>query len=221
MTTITLWGRRNSSNVQKCFWALAETGTAFEHVRVGGQFGGFDAAYLAMNPNRYVPTLRDGDLVLFESDAILRHLSRRYGAGRLWRDEAEFAVADQWTTWNTATLYPKVAAIFFPTVRTPKAEQKLDGLGPAAEALAETLGVLDRALADRPFLCGDAFSYGDIGPAISARRALLLPAGRSQAGPNLARWLAALGERPGFRAHVDQPIGTCLEEWRAIEAQVG
>ncbi|SEA43857.1 glutathione S-transferase family protein [Rubrimonas cliftonensis] len=218
--SMTLWGRKNSSNVQKALWALRELGLAFEHVRVGGGFGGMDdPAYRAINPNGYVPTLKDGELVLFESDAILRYLARAYGHGALWTDEADFALADQWTTWNTATLYPAVAALFFPTVRTPKALQDISMLEHAAAALAARVAVLERALEGREHLCG-GFSFADIGPAISARRALLLPHGAPPATPNVAAWLARVTARPAF-APLDQPIGTCLEEWMEIEAAHG
>jgi glutathione S-transferase len=218
---ITLWGRRNSLNVQKCLWALGELGLEADVRRVGGQFGGFDAEYLALNPNGYVPTLRDGDLVLSESDAILRWLARRHGAGRLWRSEAEFAVADQWATWGTVTFYPTLAPLFFALVRTPRAEQDVSTLGPAAEALARTAAILDRRLADSPYLCGDAFSFGDIGPAITARRAVLLPWGAPVGLPHLRRWLDDLSARPAFRDHIDMPLGGCLEEWREIEERLG
>lgn len=216
----TLWGRRNSSNVQKALWAMDDLGLGYERVRVGGQFGGLDDAYRAINPNGYVPTLRDGPLVLCESDAILRYLARRYGAGVLWRDEAEFACADQWTTWNTATFYPTLASVFFATVRTPKAEQDHGALPPRTATLQATLAVLERHLDVHLFVCGDRFTYGDIGPAITARRATLLPAGRPEIGPNVTRWLGELSARPGW-GHVDQPIGTCLEDWREIEAREG
>jgi glutathione S-transferase len=218
---ITLWGRRNSLNVQKCLWALDELGLDATVIRAGGPFGGYDADYLAMNPNAYVPMLRDGDLTMFESDAIVRWLARRYGEGKLWRDEHEYARADQWSTWSSVTFYPTLAAIFFKTIRLPRAEQDLSDLGPAAEKLAQTAAVLDRHLADRPFICGEAFTFGDIGPAATARRALLLPHGAPDGLPHLRRWLAALAERPAFRKHIDMPIGTCLEEWREIEARVG
>ena len=66
-------------------WALAELGLSYEHVPLGGRYGGTRTPeYLAMNPNGLVPTLRDGDLVLWESHAILRYLSATYGVGTLW-----------------------------------------------------------------------------------------------------------------------------------------
>ena len=76
---ITLWGRRNSSNVQKVLWALHELDLPFRRERVGGSFGGnHDADFLAMNPMGLVPVIRDGDVTMCESNAILR-----YGASRL------------------------------------------------------------------------------------------------------------------------------------------
>ena len=218
MTRI-LWGRRNSSNVQKVLWALTELGLDHEHRRVGGGFGGTDAAaYRAMNPMGVVPTLRDGDLTLFESDAILRYLARRYGEGTLWpEDPAQAALADQWTTWNASTFYPAVAALFFPTIRTPRAEQRPEALGPQTAALAKAGAILDSALAGREHLVGGTFSFGEIGLAISTHRAFLLPVGRLEGLPNLRRWFDGVAQRRGYRLHVDQPIGTCLEDWRALE----
>ena len=219
---ITLWGLRNSSNVQKVTWALGELGLAFERRDLGGSFGGTrDPDYLAINPNGLVPTIRDGGLVLFESDAILRHLARRHGEGTLWpRDVGQAALADQWTGWATTTFYPAVRPLFFASVRTRRAEQDLSSLGPAAERLAPVIAILERALEGRRFLLGDALTFGDIGPAIVARRALLVPHG-APAAPNVARWLDRLRERPAFRDHVDLPMGTCLEEWLEHEKALG
>ena len=61
MTDITLWGRLNSANVQKAVWALEELGLPYEHIPLGGSFGGLgNRDYLAMNPNGLVPTVIDG-----------------------------------------------------------------------------------------------------------------------------------------------------------------
>ena len=73
---LTLYGRSTSDSVQKALWALGEAGQSFEHVPLGGSFGGLDEPeYLAMNPHGSVPTLRDDDVVVWESNAIIRYLA--------------------------------------------------------------------------------------------------------------------------------------------------
>jgi glutathione S-transferase len=219
---LTLWGRRSSANVQKALWALTELGLTFDRKVVGGQFGGVgEPAYRAMNPNALVPVLQDGDLTLFESDAIVRHLARTRGMGTLWpADPSHAARADMWTCWTASTLFPAIYPLFVGLVRTPRAEQDRDALRPAVGPLAERMAVLDAALAGRDFLCGPGFSFGEISAAIFARRALALPFGAPE-GPNVAAWLARLGERPGFAQWVDVPMGGCLEEWKEHEKALG
>jgi glutathione S-transferase len=219
--TLILWGRRNSSNVQKAVWALEALGLDYERRPAGGSLGGVaEPAYRAMNPNGLVPTLQDGDLTLWESDAILRHIARKHGRGTLWpEDEATLAQADQWATWNSTTLWPSAAPVFFGTIRTARAEQQTERLAAAAEKMRAALAILDRALEDREHLIGDGRTFGEIGPAISARRILALPYGAParEDVPNVARWLDALRARPVFRDHIDLPMGTCLEEWLELE----
>src|SRR5262249_58621242 len=71
-----IWGRTTSSNVQKVLWCCGELGIEFERVDLGGPFGGNqDPEYLALNPNGLVPTVRDGDLILWESNTICRYLA--------------------------------------------------------------------------------------------------------------------------------------------------
>jgi glutathione S-transferase len=60
-----IFGRATSDSVQKAIWMLGETGQPFEHVELGGRFGGLgDADFLRLNPHGRVPTLCDGDLVV-------------------------------------------------------------------------------------------------------------------------------------------------------------
>ena len=79
---IEVMGRRNSANVQKVMWVLGELALDYERLDVAGSFGLPDG-YEKLNPNPVVPTIRDGNLVLWESNAIVRYLAREYGAGSL------------------------------------------------------------------------------------------------------------------------------------------
>ena len=72
-----IWGRTTSSNVQKVLWCSAELGLEYERIDLGGPFGGNqDPEYLALNPNGLVPTVKDRDLVMWESNTVCRYCAR-------------------------------------------------------------------------------------------------------------------------------------------------
>ncbi|MCZ6589123.1 MAG: glutathione S-transferase N-terminal domain-containing protein, partial [Alphaproteobacteria bacterium] len=91
-----IWGRHTSSNVEKLLWACTEMGVPFERRDMAGKFG-FTDEYLAMNPNRVVPTIDDDGFILWESNACLRYLAAKHGAGTLWPEDLQVrANADRW-----------------------------------------------------------------------------------------------------------------------------
>ncbi|WP_301553325.1 glutathione S-transferase N-terminal domain-containing protein, partial [Xanthomonas citri] len=97
MPAMTIWGRRNSSNVRKVLWCAEEAGVAYASIEVGGAFGGNDTpAYRALNPNGVMPTLQDGALVLWESNAIVRYLAAHYAPALYPRAPAERARIQRW-----------------------------------------------------------------------------------------------------------------------------
>jgi len=105
---IEVLGRRNSANVQKVMWTLGELGLEYRRQDVGGSFG-YPDDY--PSPNAVVPSIRDGGIVMWESNACTRYLARTYGAGTLWpEDPATQAEAECWTEWSRSD----IAAAFFP-----------------------------------------------------------------------------------------------------------
>ncbi len=160
---VTLWGRAKSANVQKVRWALAEIGLAYEHVPLGGRYGGNkDSAYLAMNPNGLVPTLRDGDVIMWESHTILRYLAATYSAGELWPESTRArAVADQWTDWTAATFQPLWIDAFWRIVRTPEAQRDLAAITKTVRATERCFEIMEERLAVSRCLAGDALTYAN------------------------------------------------------------
>jgi glutathione S-transferase len=196
---ITLWGRLNSVNVQKVVWALEELGLAYASVPLGGKYGGLaEPAYRAMNPNSRVPTLRDGDLVVWESHAIVRYLAGAYGSGSLWpADPRERAEADQWTDWTATTFQSAWLAVFEAIVRTPEPKRDAALIARAEAAANRLYAMLDQRLAARDFLGGDRPSYADIVTGASMFRWTTMPHQRPDM-PNLAAWHRRLEARPAF-----------------------
>ena len=100
-------------------WTVGELNLDYKRHNVGGSFGGLkNEDYKKLNPNLYIPTIKDGNFVLWESYAIIRYLSKKYGYGSLWpKDIYEAALADQWIEWFQEALMPKLFPIFWNKVR--------------------------------------------------------------------------------------------------------
>ncbi|MBR0849989.1 glutathione S-transferase [Bradyrhizobium diazoefficiens] len=205
----TIWGRANSVNVQKVLWALAELDLPYERIDAGMAFGRTrEPDYLAMNPNARIPTLVEGDFVLWESNSIMRYLCLAHGGGTPIYPEApkRRASVDRWLDWTLSTLQPVDRPVFWALVRTPAAERDMVKIQKDADVAAEVWVIADRQLATRPFVDGDAFTLADIAVGAYARRWLGVEGITRPAQPHLARWLADLGKRAGFAQFVAPPM---------------
>jgi glutathione S-transferase len=161
-------------------------------------------AFRALNPNAKVPLLVDGDLSLWESDAIMLHLSLATGSD-LWPSDAGGQVEVQrWLSWAAHEFNPQAGMLYFEHVIRP-----MFGLGDvdtAAEsaALARTrkgLALLDTHLESRDFLLGRRLSLADIAVAITFPYA---PKANIPLGdyPAVARW----NDRLRALRHWDEPF---------------
>ena len=207
MTALTLWGRLSSCNVQKAVWLLEELQLPYEHIPAGGDFGGLDdPAYRAMNPNAKVPTLKDGEVVVWESEAILRYLAARYGAPTLWSgDPAERAIVDQWLAWTATALYRDWIDLFWRLIRTPPERHDPVLIETLRARTVERYGFLDGQLAGRPYLAGGTFSLADIAAGMTLYRWYEMPIERP-ALPHVDGWYARLRQRPAYRKAVCIPF---------------
>ena len=202
-----VWGRSTSSNVQKVMWAIGELRLPHERIDVGREYGGLSTAeYFALNPNRRIPTLQDGDVVLWESNVIVRYLSAKFGAGQLWPlDHAARGVADQWMDWQQTTLLPDMTTVFWGLVRTPVEERDHRKIDAAVESLKGTWSRLDGHLSSRRFVAGDNLTMGDIPVGVMCYRYHALGVERAALG-NLEAWYETLQSRDAFRKHVMIPL---------------
>jgi glutathione S-transferase len=93
--------------------ALEEAGAPFESVRLDLAKGEQRSArYLAINERGRVPALVEGDWVLTENTAILRHVARAHPQAGLWPDDPrEQAIADEWLGWLSTSHHTAYAHI--------------------------------------------------------------------------------------------------------------
>ena len=206
---ITIWGRANSVNVQKVLWCLHELDLPYERIDAGMAFGkNREPKYLAMNPNGRVPTLVDGDFVLWESNSIMRYLVRAYRPqSPIYPQEPKArAGVDRWLDWTLSTLQPVDRPVFWALVRTPAAERDMAAIQKDADAEAVQLQIIDAYLAKRRYIEGDAFTLADIALGAFTRRWFGVEGITKPTFPHLERWFAEIGKRPGFAKFIAPPM---------------
>jgi glutathione S-transferase len=204
-----IWGRANSVNVQKVLWCLAELDIAYERIDAGMQFGrNTEADYLDMNPNGRVPTLVDGDFVLWESNSVMRYLCLAYGKGKPIYPDApkRRAAVDRWLDWTLSTVQPVDRPVFWALVRTPPEKRDMAAIQKDVDAEASVWRIADRHLSTRRFIEGDDFTLADIAVGAYARRWLGVEGVTKPKLPHLERWFAEFADRPGFAKFIAPPM---------------
>jgi glutathione S-transferase len=199
-----IWGRKNSSNVRKALWCAEEVAVPYEAIDAGGAFGLVDGPeYRAMNPNGRIPMIEDDGLVLWESNAIVRYLAARYAPDTALypQDVVARANADKWMDWTTSSLADPFKPLFWGVVRTPAEQRDKASIEAATQVCAEILAVADKALAEQPYLSGDAFGMGDIPLGSFIYAWFEMPIERPPL-PSLQAWYERLKLRPAYRKAV-------------------
>ena len=158
-------------------------------------------AFLAINPNGKVPALQDGDLVLWEANAIMCHLSNVAGADLWPRDQRGQIEVQRWLSWDASHFTAHGGTLYFENLIKPAI-----GMGapdPAAvegatRMFAASAAVLEAHLSQRKFLLGDALTVADfaVGAALPYAQGARIPLGDF---PAIARWHERLNELPGWR----------------------
>ena len=191
-------GGRGLARDMRVRWALEEVGQPYEVRRVS--FGAMkQPAHRALHPFGQIPTYEEGDLVLFESGAIVFHIAERH-AGLFPDDANARARAITWMFAAVNTMEPPILDLA--TARLlegdkPWYEQRLPLI---KERLRDRLGELSRRLGDAEWLDG-AFSAGDLMMVAVLLR--LRASGMLGEYPNLSAYVARAEERPAYRRAFD------------------
>jgi glutathione S-transferase len=202
-----IWGRNNSVNVQKVLWCCEEMGVKYERIDAGGTFGVVNTPqYRALNPNGLVPTIEDSAFVLWESNAIVRYLTAKHSAGKLWPEDLKVrAEVDKWMDWQLTMFWPTFRPLFWNVVRTPADQRDEKAMEESRLKTGEILGYLDAHLKGRQYVGGEDLTMGDIPMGCAVWRWFGLQIERPEL-PNLQRWFDMLRQRPTYHDLVMLPI---------------
>jgi glutathione S-transferase len=192
-----LLGRKTSGNVQKVLWLLEELQLDYEREDYGRQFGNTgDEEYLKLNPTGKVPTLVDGDNVIWESNTILRYLCSKTGSELLPVDPVVRSSCETWMDWLLASLNTNYLEMFKET-KKPE-EERSPKLSVMSNALGAQLGILDGHLGANEWAGGAVMTVADIALGPICNRCLSFPVELPSLA-NIDRWHKTISARPAYQ----------------------
>lgn len=187
---------------------LEELGVDYELVLVDRERDAHHSAeYLKLNPNGRIPTLIDGDLVLYETAAICLHLVDRHPQAGLAPEvgSAERAGFYKWLIYLTNTLQAELITYFYPERLTDDDAATAQVKAHAEARVGTMLDLIEKTLAQHggPYLLGTRYSAVDPYLLMLSRwtRMMHNPA-RNR--PHLGRFLQMMMARPAIRRAFEQ-----------------
>lgn len=175
-------------------WALEEVGQPYE-VRPVSFAAMKEPAHLALHPFGQIPTYEDGDLVLFESGAIIFHLASHF-AGLLPEDANARARAISWMFAALNTVEPPILEIVIAKFQEGDKPWSKERMPLIADRIRNRLAQLSARLGGADWLDG-AFSAGDLVMVSVLLR--LRPSGILNEFPSLAAYVARGEARPAYQ----------------------
>ena len=175
-------------------WALEETGQAYE-VRLVSFRAMKEPAHLALHPFGQIPTYEEGDLVLFETGAIILHLAGRH-AGLLPEDPNARARAIMWMFAALSTVEPPILELANARILESDKPWSRERMPVVADRVRSRLSQLSARVGDDDWLDG-AFSAGDLMMVSVLLR--LRSSGILDEFPSLAAYVARGESRPAYK----------------------
>lgn len=164
--------------------------------------------YAAINPNMRMPTLTDGDYVVWESNAIQQYLAlQKPESGLLPTDERARLDVTRWQFWDLAHWDPVCGVYMFENMVKPMLmginDPDTAALAMAEEKFNRSAKVLDDQLKGKKFVTGDSLTVADFSLASALVHAEMaeIPLGSY---PEIKRWLASLQALPAWQKTVAQ-----------------
>ena len=143
---------------------LKEMGVSHELVLVDRKTNAHKSEeYIALNPTGRIPTLVDGDLVVFESAAICLYLCDQHPQSTLAPKTGDPSRAEflQWLFYLNSTLQPELMMYFYPGKHTINTHHTSEIIEAQETRITDMFALLDKALEGKEFLVGDHLTICD------------------------------------------------------------
>jgi len=193
-----LFGNPVSTCTRKVLATLNETKTPFDFVAIDFAKGEHKAPpHLARQPFGQVPALEDDGFKMYEARAMARYIDAKAGGPLTPKDLPRRARMEQWISVETENFQPHAMKFIYHSVF--KREQTPEVLTKASAALDVAYSVMERQLAETPYLAGETFSIAEYCYAPYLEYLPVTPAAaKIDAYPHVKKWWAAVRERPAW-----------------------
>ena len=187
-----------SGNSYKSRLALNQLGIEYERINIDVFKGEQnDPKFAALNPNKKIPVLVDEDFVMWESNALLFYIGKKYSPNPLYpEDPRTHGLVAQWLLFGKTTIDPNLARARYLTRFVSREMHEQQELAKYRAHGMLALKILDDHLRDNEFLAGD-YSIADIGcyPYVH-----LAPEGEIdiEAYPWVMSWIERIESQPGY-----------------------
>jgi glutathione S-transferase len=186
------------SRATRCLWMLEEVGQPYELLDKSTRVDDLHSAeYLRLNPNARIPTLVDGDLVLWESMAINLYLAQKYEGPMHCASPEVLGLAAQWSFWAMLEIEHLLLHLLEHRAMLPEFARDVSVVERNELLLKKPLTVLNGGLAGGSYLAGDDFTVADLNVASILAWGKIARLDLS-AYPDLARWLDGCLARPAY-----------------------
>lgn len=120
--------------------------------------------FVEASPFAKIPAIKDGDLLLSESVAIVQYILMKYGQGRLQpaTDSNEYAYFLHWLNFGESTLILPIVEILKNTMFRSEEHRHPYTVESAKESFTKLLKTMDPMLSQQDFLVGNEFTAADI-----------------------------------------------------------
>ncbi len=151
------------SRATRCLWMLEEMGGPYQLIETSTRTDDLHSAeYLRLNPNARIPTLVDGNFVLWESMAINLYLAQKYEGPMHCAGPEVLGLAAQWSFWAVLEMEALLLDLLQHRAVLPEYARDASYAERDELLLRKPLGVLNDALAGREYLVGNSFTVADL-----------------------------------------------------------